>query len=97
MATFVNQKYLDKFVVEENPVSQNFIADEILTKVPVTLQAGTFATFDRHESKLVDDEQADTAPATEKRVRRPKDDETYSTTVHSLRDLVVDRQKRAYA
>jgi hypothetical protein len=55
MATFVNQKYLDNYVEKVKSPVWNFIADEIMTTVPVTLDGGKYARYDRANMKPVDD------------------------------------------
>ena len=96
MATFINQKYLDRFTVTKEPEEATFIADKLLTPVNVKYPAGKYSIFSRFPSKLVNSKTGIKSPATEIDTTRDKTDGTFSTTEYSLKALITDKEARVY-
>ena len=92
MATFINNKYLTKFVVDNEPKEFNYIGDELLTTVPVSLLAGTYKNWARHSSKLVKTGASVRAPANRLEIIRALTDGTYAIEPERVKDLVVNEE-----
>jgi hypothetical protein len=96
MATHINPKVLSKFVVDYQPPEQKFIADEILTKVPVNQVSADYAIFAKYASKQSDDTIGYKSASTELDLQRTKDSGSYTTVPHGHKKLVHKRDQQAY-
>jgi len=92
MATFVNNKYLTKFVIDNEPEGFKFISDELFTEVPVTQIAGTYKNWARHSSKLINTEAAIRAEANRQEQIRAITDGTYAIQNERVKDIAVNAE-----
>jgi hypothetical protein len=97
MAQFVNEKILDRLSIEYEPPEQKFISDEVLTRVPVVLEAGKYAIFQKFGSKIVDDLVGVKSETGRLEIGRMKTDGTYAVQEHGLKDLVTAKEAKVYA
>jgi len=96
MANFVNSRYLDRVTIDYEPPQQHFIADLILTLVPVKQISGKIATFARFPSKESDDVMGIKTGSTKLNTGRIKTDGTYATERHGHFDIVTNREAEVY-
>ncbi len=96
MANFVNSRYLDRVTIDYEPPDLHYIADELLTLIPVTQVSGKIATFARFPSKQSDDIAGVKTGAKQLNTGRIKSDGTYATEEHSHFDLVTDKEAQTY-
>ena len=97
MANFVNSRYLDRVTVDYEPPDQHYIADEILTLVPVTQVSGKIATFAKFPSKQSDDAMGIKSGSSKLNTGRIKSDGTFATEAHGHFDTVTNREAEVYA
>ena len=96
MANFVNSRYLDRITIDYEPPEQHYIADEILTLVPVTQVSGKIATFEKYPSKQSDDIEGIKSGSTKLNTGRIKTDGTCVCEKHSHFDTVTNREADVY-
>ena len=96
MATYVNSKILDRFVLDYEPPEEKFIADEILTTVPVKELSAKYAIFQRHPSKPSDDAIGHKSETQKMDTGRTKTESNYSTESRGLKDLINDEEAKVY-
>ena len=96
MATYINSKILDKFAIDYEPPEQKFIADEILTTVPVVEISSPYAIFQRQPSKPSDDTIGHKSLTPQLETGRIKTEGTYACETHGLKDLINDEEAKAY-
>jgi len=96
MATYINLKLLDKLVIDYQPPAETFIAEKLLTPVPVQSVSDKYAVFAKYSSGLVDDQVGFKSTTGVYDVIRVPSEGTYACTEHALKDLITEKQKEAY-
>lgn len=96
MANFINSKLLAKLSIDYTPPEQNYIADEILTTIPVVDVAGKYAIFAKHPSKQSDDTIGVKSETSKLDTGRLKTEGTFACEDHGHKDLVTDKEASVY-
>jgi len=97
MAQFVNERILDRLTIEYEPPELHYVWNELFTKVPVTLDAGKYAIFQKFGSKIVDDKIGVKSETPRLQIGRTKTDGTYAIEEHGLKDFVSEKEAKVYA
>jgi len=96
MAGYINEKILTDFVVDYMPKEETFIADKILTKVPVSEVSGKFIQFEKRNMKLSNDVVGYRASSPELQTKRIPVKGSYTTEKHAHKDFITEEDAKAY-
>ncbi len=96
MAGYINEKILTDFVIDYMPRDEVFIADEILTKVPVNEVSGKYIQFLKREIKLSNDIVGYRSSSPELQTKRIPIKGAYTTEKHAHKDFITEEDAKAY-
>ncbi|HOM27534.1 MAG TPA: hypothetical protein PKV21_08530 [bacterium] len=93
---YINEKILTSFVVDYTPPDEVFIADKILTNVPVSEISGKYTIWEKKEKKITNDVVGYRASTPEIPLQRIPKKGTYATERHGLRDFISEEDAKTY-